>query len=60
MFVIGYSTKLYTGEASTFKELFNRNMINFHCKENEFLILEDSNNIQNKITTRLDNLCGVN
>lgn len=60
IFVIGYSTKLYTGEASTFKELFNRNMINFHCKENEFLIVEDSNYLQNKIITRLNNLCGGN
>lgn len=57
IFVIGYSSKIYSGESSTFKELFNRNMINFHCTQNEFLILEDNNNLQIKITSRLDNLC---
>ena len=41
------------------KELFNRNMINFHCKHNEFLIVEDTDSLQEKIESRLNNFCEV-
>lgn len=59
MFIIGYNSKLYDCEKRTFKELFNRNIINFHCRHNEFLIVEDSENLKERIESRLDNFCEV-
>lgn len=60
MFVIGYGTKLYKDERQTFKELFYRNMINFHCNNNEFLIIEETNKLDQRLWNKLDSFCGGN
>lgn len=59
LFIIGYGDNLLKDEKKTFKELFYRNMINFQCKHNEFLIVENENILHEKICGKLNTFCEV-
>lgn len=59
IFTIGYNSNITKQEENTFKAISARNMINFHSKQNEVLVVSSDEELNKNIFMKLNSFCGV-